>query len=203
MNASVATIPTTPPIKPTLYQPRAVVAGITLRPMVAEDELVFRRLYAEVRSAELSGTPWDAAQKQAFCDSQYTLQDQHYRHYYADFEAWAICTADAVIGRMYLATFEGLWVLMDITLTAAARGEGIGSQLLCDVMRQADAAGRSMSLHVEPTNPARRLYQRLGFIETADADAEIDKDAIYLEMRRLPRGRESLLMPDGETPPAG
>lgn len=162
-----------------LYQPTFSLDGIRVRPMAAGDEMVFRALYAEVREPELRVTDWPASEKQAFCDAQYTLQDRHYRAHYADFEPWAICRNDAVIGRMYLATFDGLLILMDITIAILHRGKGIGSALLCDVIGQADMNSREMRLHVEPDNPARRLYARLGFIEMETGD-------IYLEMRRLP-----------------
>lgn len=162
-----------------LYHPKFAMDGIQLRPMEAADETIFRQLYAEVREPELRGTNWLDAEKQAFCNSQYRLQDQHYRTHYADFEPWAICQNDAVIGRLYLATFDGLLVLMDITMATSHRGMGIGSTILADVIGQADLQGREMRLHVEPDNPARGLYERLGFVE-------MEKGDIYLEMRRLP-----------------
>ena len=167
----------------TLYQPSFSRDDFQLRPMAPKDEAVFRRLYAEVRAPELSVTNWSAAEKQSFCDSQYTLQDKHYRQHYADFEAWAICGRDAVIGRLYLATFDGVLILMDITIAGANRGAGIGTHLLEDVINQADAQKREMRLHVEPASPARHLYVRLGFVGIGEA-------AIYEEMRRAPCARE-------------
>ena len=147
--------------------------------MEPRDEIAFRRLYAEVRTPELNVTRWPAAERQAFCDSQYTLQDQHYRRHYADFEPWTISQHDVVIGRLYLATFDGMLVLMDITIAVSNRGKGLGSYLLRDVILQADKQEREMRLHVEPDNPARRLYRRLGFVETGEV-------GIYQEMRRSP-----------------
>jgi GNAT superfamily N-acetyltransferase len=171
-----------------LYRPSAITGGIFLREMVPTDEPVFRRLYTQVRMPELVATGWPLSEKQLFCDSQFTLQDQHYRKFYADFEAWAICRGggvddvdvDGVIGRLYLATFSGDLVLMDITIEASQRGQGIGSNILADLTDQADQLNREMSLHVEPDNPARRLYTRFGFAEKNNS-TESD---IYFEMRR-------------------
>lgn len=155
------------------------LGDVEVRPMVPEDEPAFRTLYAEVRARELAYVDWPLAQKQAFCDSQYALQDQHYRRYYPDFEPWAICRAGAVIGRIYFGTSDGALALMDITIAASARGQGIGSRLLEEVLRRADAERREVRLHVELTNPARHWYQRLGFIDFGDA-------GVYQEMRRAP-----------------
>jgi len=43
------------------------------------------------------------------------------------------------------------------------RGRGLGEALLRDLMDEAAAAGKDVSIHVEKLNPAMRLYRRLGF----------------------------------------
>ena len=48
------------------------------------------------------------------------------------------------------------------------RGAGLGAALLADLIAQAEALGKAASLQVEKINPARRLYERLGFRTTAD-----------------------------------
>ena len=166
----------------TLYRPSFSRDDIQLRLMEPQDETTFRKLYAEVRAPDLNATDWSATAKQLFCESQYALQDKHYRQHYADFEAWTICQHGAVIGRLYFATFDGVLILMDITIAAAYRGAGIGSHLLQDIVNQADAQKREMRLHVEPANPVRHLYARLGFVGVGEA-------AIYEEMRRAPCAR--------------
>jgi ribosomal protein S18 acetylase RimI-like enzyme len=50
---------------------------------------------------------------------------------------------------------------MDIALLPAYRGQGIGTRLLDALLAQAQ--GAPVTLHVEPLNPAQRLYRRLGF----------------------------------------
>ena len=52
---------------------------------------------------------------------------------------------------------------MDIVLTAALRGLGHGERILRALMDVARAQSRTITLHVEPNNPAQRLYARLGF----------------------------------------
>ena len=45
------------------------------------------------------------------------------------------------------------------------RGRGVGTALLSSLLARADAVGIArVSLSVEPDNPARRLYERLGFV---------------------------------------
>ncbi len=48
------------------------------------------------------------------------------------------------------------------------RGRGIGTALVTELFAEADASGRSVSIHVESNNPARRLYERLGFQDVGE-----------------------------------
>ena len=57
---------------------------------------------------------------------------------------------------------------MDIALLPEYRGRGIGTALLEELLVEADATGRRVTIHVERFNPARRLYERLGFVEAGD-----------------------------------
>ena len=59
-------------------------------------------------------------------------------------------------------------ILVYIAVDAAARGKGVGGSLLQAVT---DNLQGSVALHVEPHNPAKRLYERFGFSNK------------YLEMR--------------------
>jgi ribosomal-protein-alanine N-acetyltransferase len=59
-------------------------------------------------------------------------------------------------------------ILVYIAVDASRRGSGIGSRLMDTALQMANGA---VALHVEPDNPARILYERLGFTNK------------YLEMR--------------------
>lgn len=56
----------------------------------------------------------------------------------------------------------------DISLSASHRGQGVGGAIVEDVLTAATSAGKSVSIHAEKTNRARRLYVRLGFAVAAD-----------------------------------
>ena len=57
---------------------------------------------------------------------------------------------------------DHLW-LDEIVLVEEARGRGIGTALVEQVIADADARGVPVRLGVLEHNPARRLYERLGF----------------------------------------
>ncbi|HCF18348.1 MAG TPA: N-acetyltransferase, partial [Rhodospirillum rubrum] len=53
--------------------------------------------------------------------------------------------------------------VFDFLLLPALRDQGIGSLVLAALLRLAALHNAAVSLHVEPINPARRLYARFGF----------------------------------------
>lgn len=62
-----------------------------------------------------------------------------------------------------------------IALMPPYRGQGIGTRLMRKLLADAEAAGHpALSLSVHPKNPARRLYERLGFVRVAGFVAEED-----------------------------
>ena len=61
------------------------------------------------------------------------------------------------------------WHVVQIQVAPAWQGQGLGARLLREVLAQADAAGLPTRLEVLKANPARRLYERLGFRIVADA----------------------------------
>lgn len=62
------------------------------------------------------------------------------------------------------------WQLIQIQLSPALQGQGVGSQLLASTIAEAAAAGATLSLGVLKTNPAKVLYERFGFIVVAEDD---------------------------------
>ncbi|MEX2586396.1 MAG: GNAT family N-acetyltransferase [Actinomycetota bacterium] len=72
-----------------------------------------------------------------------------------------------------------------IALRPDVRGQGLGSKLLESLIQIARKQGhRQISLAVEHTNPrARRLYERLGFVEV---DGNEEESKMVLDLRQDP-----------------
>lgn len=55
---------------------------------------------------------------------------------------------------------------LGVSVQPEARGVGLGTELICDVVEIARVRGdRGVSLSVETGNPARKLYEKLGFVD--------------------------------------
>ena len=144
------------------------MAGTSLRREEPQDERFLIALYASTREAELARVPWTEAQKAEFLRSQFALQRAHYRTYYPDADFCIIETDGRSIGRLYVHRSAQEIRLMDIALLPIWRRRGIGGALLQALLQEAKAAKLPVTLHVEPGNPARRLYLRAGFRPAAE-----------------------------------
>jgi ribosomal protein S18 acetylase RimI-like enzyme len=67
------------------------------------------------------------------------------------------------IGYQLLLAHDDHWFLDEIALVSAARGAGLGTELVTFIMAAARVAQRPLRLSVLDVNPAQRLYARLGF----------------------------------------
>jgi GNAT superfamily N-acetyltransferase len=137
--------------------------GVSLRLEVEEDFDFTAYLYATTRAEELAPVPWPETAKQEFLRTQCGLQRAHYRKHYAGAEFLIIEREETPIGRLYLSCGTSELRIMDIALLPKHCGQGLGSTLIQALLTHAGKLGISVTLHVEPANPAQRLYQRFGF----------------------------------------
>lgn len=150
---------------------------LSLRQSADSDLPFLRALYRTVRDPELALTQWSEAQKQTFSDSQFSLQDQHYRKYYPGALFLVIQHQGVPMGRVYLAKVANQLRLMDLAFLPHFRGLGWGSSVVRVVIDRADREGLETLLFVESSNPAYALYVRNGF------SAE-GLEGVYIRMRR-------------------
>jgi GNAT superfamily N-acetyltransferase len=142
-------------------------AAICLRPAETQDEGFLLQVYADSRREELDQVAWPEGARDEFLRSQFDAQIAHYVKYYPGAEFLVIEHAGQPAGRFYIRRTAAEIRIMDIALVEEARGQGIGTALLSDLIREGQATGAKVSIHVEKFNPALRLYERLGF-RTAD-----------------------------------
>jgi ribosomal protein S18 acetylase RimI-like enzyme len=155
------------------------VSTVSLRPAGPGDEEILHRVYASTRAGDFAGLPWSEAQLTALLRMQSGVQQRAWEAQYPRAERAVVLVDGAPAGRLYVDRSGGEIRLVDVALLPEHRGRGVGERLLRDLCAEADAAGRSIRLHVERRSPARRLYERLGFIETGG-------DEIRAAMQRSP-----------------
>jgi ribosomal protein S18 acetylase RimI-like enzyme len=139
------------------------VEQLVLRPVRDGDRPFLAQLYASTRADELALLPWTEEQKAAFVAHQFEAQDVHYRTHYEGAAFDVIEVDGELAGRLYVHRGPREIRIVDIALTPAFRGRGLGTRLLRALTAEADDGRRTLSIHVEMHNPARMLYERLGF----------------------------------------
>jgi ribosomal protein S18 acetylase RimI-like enzyme len=164
-----------------LLSPSLRAAGISLSPVSGADRPFLQHLYRLVRWDEFAAAAWPDEMKNAFLDSQFELQRRGYQASNPDAEFYLISHGEAPIGRLYVDRSGVDLELVEISLLPEWRGKGLGGDLLA-VLQDEVRAGRfgHVRLTVTPNNPARRLYERLGFASPAAAPASYAE--AYVEM---------------------
>jgi GNAT superfamily N-acetyltransferase len=154
--------------------------AVALRPVRDDDRDFLFRLYASTREQELAPVPWSAEQKEMFLRQQFDAQSSWWSQQYSDATFNVVEVDGEAGGRLYIHRTPNEYRIIDLALLPAHRARGIGTQLLSEVIAEAERAGTRVSLHVEVFNPARRLYERMGFVPVEDK-------GVYLLMERAPQ----------------
>ena len=151
----------------------------TLRPCTDDDGPLLREIYYSTRDREMAASDWSPEQKFAFLKQQFEAQDAHYRTHFPDCEFRIIVAGGTDVGRLYLDRRADEFRIVDIALLPQHRGRGLGGRIMADIIARAEASDLPVGIHVERDNPARRLYERLGF-------ERIQDDGIHCLMMRYP-----------------
>lgn len=152
-------------------------SAISLRPICAEDTAFLFQLYASTRIEELAVVPWTDEEKASFLWMQFAAQHEYYQQHYRSTSFDVLLVEGQPAGRLYLARWPEEFRIVDIALMPNWRGFGFGTAVLQAIIAEAAEAGLPVSIHVEPNNPALRLYQRLGF-------EHVSTTGVYLLMKR-------------------
>jgi len=143
--------------------------AITLRPATAEDEAFLFELRKATMTEHLArvGEPTDDAEHRARVLHRYDA-------------ARVICVDGMRAGLLKAHRTDTEWLVVQLQIAPVLQGRGIGEHALRTVLRAADAVALPVTLKVLKGNPARRLYERLGFKIAGEDEREF-------HMRRAPQ----------------
>jgi ribosomal protein S18 acetylase RimI-like enzyme len=151
----------------------SLASCISLRTVVQSDTPSLQAMYNDSRAKEMQYFPFTGEQAAQFLQIQFVAQHQHYRSHYPNASYECVLLGTEIIGRLYVNRENDDIQLIDILLFSSHCNQGIGKYLLNQLIQEAIDSNRRITAHVEFTNPARRLYQRLGFIEIERQDPYI------------------------------
>ncbi|MCC6743751.1 MAG: GNAT family N-acetyltransferase [Acidobacteria bacterium] len=148
------------------------------------DSGLLYELFKSVRGKELEVAGLPASSLEHLLRIQHDAQRRSYQMAFPDLEVRIVEIGGKSCGQIALSTTDDAVHLVDVSIAPAERGRGVGNCLVRLVCEDAAARDLPVKLHVAAGNPARRLYERIGFRLTKE-------DAIYdsMEWRAEPRPR--------------
>lgn len=133
------------------------------------------QLYCIIRADEVSSWPMSQEQKEFLLQMQYNMQRQQYDQNFSYRKYDVIWHEEQRIGRFIVDRQEDGWRIVDISILPSMQNQGFGSNLIIELQNEAKLQHKTISLSVLLTNPAARLYERLGF-------SEYRRDEVYMGM---------------------
>lgn len=146
---------------------RAWESRITLRSVRDSDYSFMESLYRTTREAELAMTPFNEQQKTLFIQQQFSAQTQHYQSHYCSDHFCIIEIDGRPSGRFFIDYWSNEIRVVDIAILPEYQDSGAGSYLLQNIIEEGNEKGLPVRIHVEQNNPAKKLYERLGFKEVS------------------------------------
>jgi len=118
------------------------------------------------RQEELDAWGWPPEMRSGFLAMQFKASQSHH-HAFPNAEFQIVLLDGVPAGRLIVNRTREDLQLVDIALLPAFRNAGIGAALLQRLIGEAAATKKPLRLHVLNGSRAGRLYQRLGFVQTA------------------------------------
>lgn len=157
----------------------STIPKIELRPEDTSDRALLFATYTSTRAEEMRLFPWSDEQKVEFLRMQFEAQSAHYDRQFPDAHCSVVEIDGRPAGRFYVDESADEIRIVDLALLPEFQARGIGTRLLEDVLKRAETSGKVVRLHVERSNPAFRLYDRMGF-------RMIDEAGPYLLLEHRP-----------------
>jgi ribosomal protein S18 acetylase RimI-like enzyme len=141
--------------------------AIVLRPATPRDRAFAQRTYFETQRwliERLFGWRGDEVERAKF-DEFY--DERHTRIVEVD---------GAAVGWLTVMRERDRIELDSIYIASAKQNAGLGTHLITELIAQAQAARKKLTLSTAKINPARRLYERLGFAVTAESEFKVQME---------------------------
>jgi ribosomal protein S18 acetylase RimI-like enzyme len=131
-----------------------------LRPATAADyEFLYQLKVACLKEYVAATWRWDEA-----------YQRQHFAAHFDPDHSQIVVTDGRDVGELSVVDRENGVLVSGIYILPEFQGRGLGTTILGDVIEHARMGRRPVSLQVLKVNPARHLYERLGFVISGESE---------------------------------
>jgi GNAT superfamily N-acetyltransferase len=145
-----------------------MIERFALRPAQPADRAFCERLYFEGMGWIIEALQLDVAKHRESFPIQWRSE-----------QVRVITVSGKDVGWLQIAQTNDAIFLGQFYLTGVFQGKGIGTEVLRMLIEESELSAKAITLGVVKINPARRLYERMGFVVTRE-----DQHKVY--MRREP-----------------
>lgn len=150
---------------------------LSWRSATAADGAFCFSVYAATRAEELAAWGWDAAQQEIFLKMQFAAREASYRAAFPEASHAILMCGDRPVGTLIVKHAAEEIRLVDVAFLPEHRGAGLGTKVIRRLQAEAHGNGRPLRLQVLKTNPAMRLYARLGFVTTGSDELRVELES--------------------------
>lgn len=152
-----------------IFQEQTVyMQDITYRPIEESDSSFLFDVYASAQQEELALSGWPKRLQEGFLRQQFEAEKMFFTEQFSQADLRIVLFEGEPIGRLYLDKKVSEIEVLDIALLPEYRNRGIGTELIRDILEEAQECNKAVHIHVRRRNPSVRLYYRLGFYRIAD-----------------------------------
>ena len=142
---------------------------ILLREACGEDEAFLKRLFFELHQGDADDWPGlTEGQRTGLLELQFRAQREQYSAMFPGAEHSLILFGGEPAGRLLVDRTSVEIYIIDLAVSREFRNRGIGTVILRKLLDESATAGRRVAFRVEKTNPAIKLYERLGLKIVSD-----------------------------------
>ena len=147
---------------------------ITTRPSVAEDSAFMLELYASTSKDVLDDLGWTIGSQRTFVIMQAQTEEWNRARLYPGMDRLTICVDEMPVGRLLVCMRNNMLHLVDLSLLPRFRGNGIGTQLMTEILGEARNARVPVKVKVRKDSGAIRFVERLGFGTPTDLGTTVE-----------------------------
>lgn len=147
---------------------KKITDEIYLRTLQPDEENYWREVFFDSVRSHFTVLKLPDEQLNLLLEQQFQAQNSAYRANHPQASNEIILFRDVPAGRVIYTTEHQRLSIVDMSVSSKFRGRGIGTKILEWFIEQSRSSGLPIRFYVEKSNPAQKLYERLGFEVKAD-----------------------------------
>jgi ribosomal protein S18 acetylase RimI-like enzyme len=132
-----------------------------VKPISSSNIHFLKELFFAVKSDLFLGLPKKLQHN--LLNMQFQSQQQHYHSYWPNAEHKLLIYNKVMVGQVIIEKSKDHFYIVDIKILPSFQKQGIGTQYLLALIKEAKKKNKSVKLSVDKNNRALTLYKRIGF----------------------------------------